>query len=136
MADRGLGRDFAAVPVFAVCLLALIISLTQVFAGEADVVAVDVRHEGGAGAWRLDVSVKHSDEGWDHYADKWDVTGVDGTVYGERVLLHPHVGEQPFTRSQSGIRIPDSVAEIVVRAHDSVHGYGGVEITVDLNTLR
>jgi hypothetical protein len=49
-----------------------------------------------------------------------------------RVLLHPHEAEQPFTRSQSGITIPEGVTEVRVRAHDLVDGYGGQEVVVDL----
>jgi hypothetical protein len=81
----------------------------------------------------FDVSVRHNDTGWDHYADRWEVVdGRDGTVLGERVLLHPHENEQPFTRSQSGIRIPDGLEEVVVRAQCNVHGFGGKEVVVSL----
>lgn len=99
-------------------------------AGEADVVAVDARP--GGGTWRFDVTVRHDDEGWDHYADQWEVLAPDGTVLGVRVLTHPHVDEQPFTRSMSGIAIPATVDTVTVRARDSVHGYGGAEIEVDV----
>ena len=71
-------------------------------AGEADVVAVEAARE-DPGTWRFDVTVAHGDEGWDHYADKWEVLAPDGRVLGARVLLHPHVGEQPFTRSLGGV---------------------------------
>ena len=37
-------------------------------------------HPEGSGRWRFDVTVRHADEGWDHYADKWDVVAPDGTV--------------------------------------------------------
>jgi hypothetical protein len=100
-------------------------------AGEADVVAVEAARE-GAGTWRFDVTVAHGDEGWDHYADKWEVLAPDGRVLGARVLAHPHVGEQPFTRSLGGVEIPEAIDRVVLRAHDSVHGLGGVEITVEL----
>jgi len=50
-----------------------------------------------------------------------------------RLLLHPHVDEQPFTRSQRGIRVPPGVRELTVRAHDLVDGYGGREVLVDLS---
>lgn len=93
-------------------------------AGEADVVKVGVAQEGG-GAFRFRVTVRHHDEGWDHYADAWDVIGADGTIYATRVLAHPHENEQPFTRNKSGISIPDGVKIVTVRAHDKVHGYGG-----------
>ena len=56
----------------------------------------------------------------------------DGAVLGTRVLVHPHKTEQPFTRSLGGVKIPENVAEVTLRAHDSVHGYGGKEVTVEL----
>jgi hypothetical protein len=94
-------------------------------------------------SWTFSVTVSHPDKGWDDYADGWDVVALDGTVFKPdsaakytRVLLHPHVGEQPFTRSQSGIVIPPGVTKVRVRAHDSVDGYGGQEIMVDLETGR
>lgn len=100
-------------------------------AGEADVVAVTVARE-APGSYRFDVTLRHADAGWDHYANAWEVVGPDGRVLGKRVLLHPHVDQQPFTRSLSGVVIPADVRRVTLRAHDSVHGYGGVELTVDL----
>jgi hypothetical protein len=102
-------------------------------AGEADVVAVEVHRE-GAGTYRFDVTVRHDDAGWDHYADAWEVLAPDGeTVLGKRTLFHPHENEQPFTRSLSGVRIPDGVTEVIVRAHDKVHGYGGAAMRVTVS---
>ena len=100
-------------------------------AGEADVVGVKVTKTGEE-TFRFDVTVKHADTGWEHYADKWDVVAPDGRVLGTRVLHHPHVEEQPFTRSLSGVKIPASVARVTVRAHDKVDLYGGVEKTVEV----
>jgi hypothetical protein len=100
-------------------------------AGEADVVAVEAVSE-GSGSWRFHVTVAHGDTGWDHYADKWDVVAPDGRVLGTRVLLHPHEAEQPFTRSLGGVEIPAGAGKVTLRAHDSQHGYGGREMTVEL----
>jgi hypothetical protein len=99
-------------------------------AGEADVVGVEVTRSGNL--YRFDVTVRHADTGWDHYADAWDVVAPDGSVLGTRTLLHPHEHEQPFTRSLSGVAVPGEIIEVVVRAHDSVDGYGGAEVTVAL----
>jgi hypothetical protein len=110
-----------------VILLVLLAGSAQ--AGEADVVDVEVMRAGD-GTWRFDVTVRHADTGWDHYADAWEVVAPDGTVLGTRTLLHPHVDEQPFTRSLSGVAIPDDITEVTVRAHDSVDGYGGREVVV------
>ena len=101
------------------------------WAGEADVVAAEAVRE-GAGIYRFSVSVAHADAGWDHYANKWDVVAPDGTVLGTRELLHPHENEQPFTRSLGGVRIPEGIERVTLRAHDSVHGYGGRELTVEI----
>ncbi|SOE08301.1 hypothetical protein SAMN05877838_0010 [Hoeflea halophila] len=84
------------------------------------------------GSYRFDVTVRHTDEGWDHYADAWQVVGPDATVLGKRVLAQLHEKEQPFTRSLSGIVIPADINSVTVRAHDTVRGWGGAEITVDL----
>ena len=94
---------------------------------------------GQGGTWTFYVTVQHPDTGWEDYADGWDVLTLDGTVIKPdpnspftRLLTHPHVNEQPFTRSQSGIVIPDDVTQVRVRAHELVDGYGGREVVVDL----
>ena len=111
-------------------LLAVALAAPPAAAGEADVVAVEAAK--GASGWRVSVTVAHADEGWDHYADAWRVVGPDGAVYGTRELLHPHVEEQPFTRSLSGVAIPAGVAAVTVEARDSVHGWGGRAMRLDL----
>ena len=100
-------------------------------AGEADVVGVRVTRQDN-GTYSFSVTVRHGDEGWDHYADRWEITDGKGNTLGTRVLLHPHVGEQPFTRSLGGVEIPEDLSEVLVRAHDLVHGYGGEEAVVKL----
>ncbi len=100
-------------------------------AGEADVLNVDVK-KNKKGSFGFSVTVKHADSGWDHYADKWDIVAEKGVIYGTRILHHPHVGEQPFTRNLSGVKIPAGVKTVTIRAHDSVHKYGGKVVTVTL----
>ncbi|MGF1552171.1 MAG: hypothetical protein ACFBWO_06685 [Paracoccaceae bacterium] len=101
-------------------------------AGEASVLSAEARREAG-GTWRVTATVRHADEGWEHYADAFRVVGPDGTVYGTRTLHHPHVDEQPFTRSLGGVAVPEDVARVTVEARDSVHGWGGetVELSLD-----
>lgn len=100
----------------------------------AQVRYVVARRESG-GSWRFDVTVRHDDEGWDHYANLWQVVHPETLeVYGERELLHPHDNEQPFTRSRSGITIPDDQTVVRVRARCETHGFGGREVLVDLTT--
>lgn len=108
-------------------------------AGNADVTYVRAVQSGDT--WTFHVTVSHPDTGWEDYADGWDVLLPDGTVLKSnpddpftRLLLHPHVNEQPFTRSQSNLRIPPDVIQVTVRAHDLVDGPGGQSVTVDLTT--
>ena len=100
-------------------------------AGEADVVKAEVRRGAGE-SYHFSVTLRHDDEGWDHYADRWQVVAPDGTLLATRVLAHPHVGEQPFTRSLSGVDIPLSITEVIIRGGDSQHGLGGVELRLEL----
>ena len=116
--------------LFYILILILIIA-PSALAGEADVIAVKIQQD-GEHTYSFQVTVKHEDSGWQHYADRWDVLDENGTVLGTRVLYHPHVDEQPFTRSLSGVKIPASISRIEVRAHDSVHEYGGATVSVEL----
>jgi len=101
---------------------------------QVEFVEVEVRADG---TLRVDVTVRHADEGWDHYADAWQLVDVEtGEVLAERELLHPHVAEQPFTRSLVGVRLPEGTTRFVVRARCQVHGFGGREVRVDLATAE
>ena len=73
--------------------------------------------------WRFDVTVRHADAGWDHHADGWTILTETGTPLAHRELLHPHDDEQPFTRSLSGVAIPEGAERVILRAHDTVHGW-------------
>ena len=118
------------IPVVA---LLIVIGLFQTaLAGKADVLEVKITKEGNR-IFSFSVTVKHADKGWKHYANKWDVVGPDGKVLGTRTLYHPHDYEQPFTRSLRGVSIPEGISQVSLRAHDSVHGYGGKEVTISLD---
>lgn len=100
------------------------------FAGEADVIAAGVEHVGGD-FYRFNVTVQHDDESWEHFAKAWEVLDSEGKVLGARVLLHPHINEQPFTRSQM-ITIPKNVNQVTIRAYDLIHEFGGKELTINI----
>lgn len=74
--------------------------------------------------YTISVTLRHGDTGWEHYADGWSVRLPDGTELGYRTLVHPHVDEQPFTRSLGGVNIPAGTERLVLVPHDSVHGWG------------
>ena len=85
------------------------------------------------GRWDVHAAVFHNDEGWNHYANIWQVVdSATGEVLGERILAHPHDTEQPFTRSLTGFAIPGSVREVRIRSRCNLHDYGGREITVKI----
>jgi len=100
-----------------VSLFLFIISSTG-YAGEADVIAAKMEHSGG-NFYRFTVTVKHDDEDWDHFAKAWEILDSDGNILGARVLLHPHVNEQPFTRSHT-ISLPENINQVTIRANTQV----------------
>ncbi len=109
---------------------------------DADVLKVNA-HLQTTDIWQFSVTVSHPDTGWEDYTDGWDVVLPGGEVVKPnpseqftRTLWHPHVGQQRFSRSQSGIVIPATIHSVTVRAHDKLHGFGGKEIEVDLDALR
>ena len=84
------------------------------------------------GTWCFDTSVRHNDQGWDHYADGWEVIDLAGNQLGHRSLGHPHDNEQPFTRSRCNIKIPSGISKVIVRAKCNKHGFGGKPFVVEL----
>ncbi|MGI9647938.1 MAG: hypothetical protein ACR2OI_05405 [Acidimicrobiia bacterium] len=95
----------------------------------ADVIEVVVTPE-AAGTYHFEVTVHSPDTGWEKYADAWEVRSLDETVLATRVLAHPHVDEQPFTRSLGGVAIPEGVMEVEVAARDLVEGFCGETVIV------
>jgi hypothetical protein len=101
------------------------------YADDVEIVHAHFRYS-DAGSWSVDVTLKHTDSGWEHYADAWRVVAGDGTVLGTRTLYHPHENEQPFTRSLGGVAIPAGATTVFVEAHDKVHGWSAERVQVDL----
>lgn len=111
-------------------LLGALLFAGPVAAGLPVVEAVKVVPLGGNN-WRVDVTVSHEDSGWDHYANGWRVLDAEGKELGFRVLHHPHVQEQPFTRGLT-LEIPETVDVIRVQAIDLVHGDGEISSEVQI----
>ena len=95
--------------------------MSVVNAGEVEIVKVNAEKQ--RAGWVFNVTLKHGDTGWDHYADAWRVVTEDGKELGTRTLYHPHVDEQPFTRSLGDVTIPADVSAVYIEAHDKVHGW-------------
>ena len=96
-----------------------------------DVVSVKAKPAGGD-RFDFDVTVSSPYDTPQRYADAFRVTTLKGAVLGERILLHDHASEQPFTRDLYGVSIPAGVRTVRVQARDMKHGYGGrtVDVTV------
>jgi hypothetical protein len=101
---------------------------TPPIAGCADVLDAEIDSSGDT--FRVSATILSADTGWEKYADAWEVRSLDGTVLGTRILAHPHVDEQPFTRSLSGVDIPPAVKEVEIAARDSVAGFCGETLVV------
>jgi len=86
------------------------------------VVAAKASHTGTV--WQFDVTLRHADTGWKNYANGWGIYTKDGRELGYRILMHPHVDEQPFTRSLGNVILPEGLKQVVIRPHDLLHGWG------------
>lgn len=122
-------------PTLTIVLTAILLFVTGLHTASADQVRILAAefHNSGGSRWSVNVPLRHADTGWDHYADNWRVVDDEGNVLGNRVLYHPHVDEQPFTRGQSGVELPEGVTSVLVEAHDKVHGWTPYRLRVDLN---
>jgi hypothetical protein len=90
-------------------MICLMLASPLLRAGEADVVDVRVECPNDC---TFNVTVRHDDKGWDHYANQWEILTPDRKLIAKRVLYHPHVNEQPFTRSLSGVKIPPGIDRV------------------------
>lgn len=109
---------------------ALLLVPVATIADEAEIVSASARASGDS--FTISVTLRHGDTGWDDYADGWEVLDASGARLGFRELLHPHVNEQPFTRSQSGIRIPQGTAQVFIRSRTNADGWGDTLFALDL----
>ena len=84
----------------------------------------------GEDTYTMSATVRHDDAGWDDYANVIKFEG-ESVQNGLRELLHPHVNEQPFTRSQSGVV---ASGEVRVSANDNVEGEDGTVVMLELDS--
>ncbi len=89
----------------------------------ADVIDVQATQVGD-NIYDFAVTIRSPDQGWDKYADSFEVRSSTGEVLGTRELTHPHVDEQPFTRSLTAVDIGNE-SSVEVVASDSVEGFCG-----------
>ncbi len=108
-------------PAFSFTIAVLILTGTA-WADSPQVVATSATRDAD-GTWTISVSIQHPDTGWDHFANGWQVLTPDGTVIGYRELTHPHVDEQPFTRSLSGVRIPGDLDTVLIQPRCTMDGW-------------
>jgi hypothetical protein len=94
-------------------------------ADTANVEVVAVTGEGGS--YTFSVTVRSPDSGCDEFADWWEVLSESGDLIYRRVLLHSHVDEQPFNRTGGPVKVQPRET-VLVRAHMSTTGYGGVAL--------
>lgn len=96
-----------------------------------DVISAKVRSR-AVDTFDFDVTVSSPYDTPRRYADAFRAMSPDGKVFGERILLHDHAGEQPFTRDLYGVKIPSGIRTVIIQARDQQYGYGGKTVEVTL----
>lgn len=115
-------------------LLLSLLFTRMALAGQVKIVHVMI--EPDANRWTFHVTLQHHDTGWKHYADDWRIVDGKGKVLGNRKLWHPHVDEQPFTRSLANVLIPKETHIVYVEAHDKVHGWSKQRVRIDMRVAK
>ena len=123
-------RRYCRCIIVSVVALCPALNATAVTAGPVEIVAAEVVRAGSA--YKATVTLRHDDTGWEHYADAWRLITAAWEVLATRVLTHPHVDEQPFTRSLDGIHLPDDVRVVYVEARDTVHGWAPTKLRAEV----
>ncbi|MGI8633634.1 MAG: hypothetical protein ACR2NA_13975 [Solirubrobacterales bacterium] len=88
--------------------------------------------EADEGRYDFDVTISSPYDSPERYADGWRVLDPDGEELGAHELAHDHADEQPFTRTQRGVEIPDDLQFVQIEGHDLENGYGGDRLDVEL----
>lgn len=114
-------------------LLPLLFTSTSVASWADPAIIENVEAERSGATWIFSVTLSHADTGWDDYADGWRILLEDATEVGYRELLHPHVNEQPFTRSLTRVQIPEEAEVVFVQARTNKGGWGEALFTVELS---
>jgi hypothetical protein len=96
-----------------------------------DVLEVELR-PAGERTFDVVVTISSPYDSPARYADGWRVLDPDGVVLGTHTLMHDHAAEQPFTRTQRGLVIPEGTAQVTVEGRDQGNGFGGATVTVDV----
>jgi hypothetical protein len=87
---------------------------------------------GEDGTYRFDATISSPYDSEEQFADAWRLRDRSGRVFGVRELTHPHANEQPFTRSLGNVTIPSDVTLVIVEGRDSLNGWGGQTVEVNL----
>ena len=87
----------------------------------------DVRLEKSGMLWSMHVRIRHSDDGWTHRADEWEIRDPEGNLVFHRKLKHPAADIDPasgtFVRSATGLVFPDGADSARIRVKDSLAGW-------------
>ncbi len=93
---------------------------------------IEAELSGDGDTYSLEVTMSSEYDTPERYADGWRVLDPEGNELGTMELGHDHASEQPFTRTQSDLEIPDGVETVTIEGHDQKNGYGGATVDVDV----
>ncbi|MFO8156495.1 MAG: hypothetical protein ACQERR_06880 [Pseudomonadota bacterium] len=114
-------------------LTAALLLPTTASAGKPEVTWVELNRE--ARHWRITVTLSHSDTDDYHFLDRWHVHSPDHQVFGEERFHTPRVQAPERISTLRDVRIPRDVDTLLIRARDSLHGWGP-RVEVDLTEER
>ena len=100
-------------------LILAIFLLNTVYASKAEIKNVTVSKSSN-NLYTFNVTILHNDTGWNHYINKWTIVDSNDNIIATRILHHPHVNEQPFTRSKSNVLIDGTSKEYFIKIYENI----------------
>jgi hypothetical protein len=110
-------------------IVALVFS-PLLLAKEVEITKVELEPTGST--WTVHVTLRHDDQGFEHYANGWRLVDAKKNVIAAQELYHPHDKKKSFTDSKANIKIPSQTKLVFLEAQAKPHGWSKQRVRIDL----
>ncbi len=114
-------------------LLLSAVFLIPLLAQKADVIEAKVKKSFG-GKYVAYVKIDHKDEGYEHFADRWEIFDQNGKRLTIRIIFSPTTEKETIESYLYGFAVPEGTKKLIFKAHCNKDGWGGKEYVLNLDT--
>lgn len=118
-----------------ICFVIVSLALSSpLLAKEVEISKVEL--EPTSATWTVHVTLRHDDEGYDHYVNGWRIVDAKKNVLASQEIYHPHNKKKSFTDNKSNITIPKDAKIIFLEAQAKPHGWGKQRVRIDMSKVK